>query len=105
MEDRISKRIDILDEKQDRVNLRLEEKLGSIDTTLVKIQADLEYHIARTNLLETRMGVVEDSCEECPAKKTTLAYKQVLVFLRDLSIVGSLVIIVLKLFGLIDLGF
>lgn len=103
--DALSKRFDVFDERQERYHTKLNESLGNIDVTLVKIQADLEYHIARTDLLDNRMTRVEDDCNKCPAKKSSVAYKQVFLFLRDVSVVGSLIIIALKLMGLIDLGF
>ena len=105
MEDRLNKRIDIFEERQYRNYTKLDEKLGNIDKSLVKIQADLEYHIARTDLLDKRMTDIEDDCEKCPAKQSTMAYKQIFTFLKDISIVGSLIIIALKLFGVIELGF
>lgn len=72
--------------------LKLDDRLDSVDKTLVKQEANLSEHMRRTALLEDEIK---------PLKKHVWMFEGGLKLLGIISLVGGLVGGLLRLFGLI----
>lgn len=80
----VMKKLDKLDNKLDQI----EERLSSIDVTLVGQAADLKYHIKRTTLAEERMEHIETQLE--PIKKHVAVINGVFKFIGfTVSVLGA----------------
>jgi len=54
---------DVLNEKMDKIDEKIDKILdhsANVDVTLVKQQAQLDYHILRTNILEAEVKPIKD---------------------------------------------
>lgn len=74
---------------------KLDERLDSIDKTLIKQEGQLALHIRRTEIAEENIKMLRDDLK--PIKKHVNMIEGIIKFLGILVTIGS----VLKVFGLI----
>lgn len=89
----VLERLDKIDDKFDLKLSKVEDRLGSIDKTLVKQEAQLAEHIRRTELLEQEIK---------PIKKHVAYLQAGLKLLGLIALVLGLASTVIKLLGFYD---
>ena len=76
---------------------KLDERLDSIDKILAVYAEQLTYHIKRTDLGDENLKLLRQEIK--PIHKHVVMVEGVLKFIGLLSLVGSLAVTIIKLFG------
>ena len=86
----------------------IKDSVHEINLSLQKITliqesqaSDIQKHIKRTDLLEKHVTQIETMHATCPARYSTLASKTIMRWVKDLSVIVGLVVLILKTFQII----
>ena len=93
---RVIDKLEKLDEKMDKKFDRVEERLDSMDRTLVKQEANLAEHMRRTELAENAIKALDEDL--APIKKHVNMLQGVLKLIAVLGTVVGIAVGIAKLF-------
>lgn len=77
---------------------KIDDRLGSIDKTLVKQEGNLELHMMRTTMSEKRLEVMEEALK--PVTKHVTQLTGVLKFVGAISLCVGTIAGIMKILGL-----
>lgn len=85
---------------QDSIN-EINLSLQRITITQEALTKDVAKHIRRTDRLDDHVTMLEKMHNNCPARVNAQASKTVMAWIKDLSVIVGLVVLLLKTFSII----
>lgn len=78
---------------------KIEDRLDTIDQSLVKYNAQLEYHIQRSDNIESYVQHLEDKL--IPVEKHVIMVNGIVKFIGIISIIGTIILTLLQIFRIL----